>query len=57
MNRYRVANVILSVALSIVFGVVAIMVFSTSYQRAFEALLDLFGSFKYYFCVLFGKSV
>lgn len=57
MNRYRVANVILSVALSIVFGVVAIMVFNTSYLRAFEALLDLFGSIKYYFCVLFGKSV
>ncbi len=57
MRQYRVANVILSVALSIVFGVAAIMVFSSSYLRAFEALLDLFGSIKYYFCVLFGKSV
>ena len=54
MKRYRVFNVIVTVLIFIGFTLLGIFVFRLSYCRSFEALIDLYGSFKYYFCVLFG---
>ena len=50
-------NIALTVALTIAFILLGAFVFRVAYCRTFEALIDLYGSFKYYFCVLFGFSV
>ncbi len=50
----RVVNILLTVALTIGFILLSIFVFKDSYFRAFEGLIDLLNSFKYYFCEILG---
>lgn len=57
MKWQKRLNIALTVALSIAFIFLGAFVFKVAYCRTFEALIDLYGSFKYYFCVLFGFSV
>lgn len=57
MKWQKRLNIALTVALTIAFILFGVLVFGVAYQRVFEALIDLYGSFKYYFCVLFGFSV
>ena len=54
MKWQRRLNIALTIALTAVFILLGVFVFRLSYCRTFEALTDLYGSFKYYFCVLFG---
>ena len=54
MKRYRRFNIIVTVAIFVGFTLLGIFVFRVSYCRSYEALIDLYGSFKYYFCNLFG---
>lgn len=54
MKWQKRLNIALTVALSIAFILLGAFVFRVAYCRTFEALIDLYGSFKYYFCVLFG---
>ena len=54
MKWQKRLNIALTVALTIAFILFGVLVFGVAYQRVFEALIDLYGSFKYYFCVLFG---
>ena len=54
MKRYRRFNIIVTVAIFVGFTLLGIFVFRISYCRSYEALIDLYGSFKYYFCNLFG---
>ena len=54
MKWQRRLNIGLTIALTTAFILLGVFVFRLSYCRAFEALTDLYGSFKYYFCVLFG---
>ncbi len=53
-KHIRVASICLTTLISIGFILLGIFVFAKSYLRTFEALTDLLGSFKYYFCVIFG---
>lgn len=57
MRLQKRLNIALTVALSIAFILLGAFVFRVAYCRTLEALIDLYGSFKYYFCVLFGFSV
>lgn len=54
MKWQKRLNIALTVALTIAFILFGVLVFGVAYQRVFEALIDLYGGFKYYFCVLFG---
>ena len=54
MKWQKRLNIALTIALTTAFILLGAFVFRLSYCRAFEALTDLYGSFKYYFCVLFG---
>ena len=54
MKWQRRLNIVLTIALTATFILLGVFVFRLSYCRSFEALTDLYGSFKYYFCVLFG---
>lgn len=54
MKRYRRFNIIVTVVIFVGFTLLGIFVFQLSYCRRFEALIDLYGSFKYYFMNLFG---
>ena len=54
MKRYRRFNIIVTVVIFVGFTLLGIFVFQLSYCRSFEALIDLYGSFKHYFCNLFG---
>ena len=54
MKWQKRLNIGLTIALTTAFILLGVFVFRLSYCRAFEALTDLYGSFKYYFCVLFG---
>ena len=54
MKRYRRFNIIVTVVIFVGFTLLGIFVFQLSYYRSFEALIDLYGSFKYYFMNLFG---
>ena len=54
MKWQRRLNIALTIALTTTFILLGVFVFRLSYCRSFEALIDLYGSFKYYFCVLFG---
>ena len=54
MRLQKRLNIALTVALTIAFILLGAFVFRVAYCRSFEALIDLYGSFKYYFCVLFG---
>ena len=57
MRLQKRLNIALTVALTIAFILLGAFVFRVAYCRTFEALIDLYGSFKYYFCVLFGFPV
>ena len=54
MKWQRRFKITLTIALTTVFILFGVFVFGVAYQRTFEALIDLYGGFKYYFCVLFG---
>lgn len=57
MKWQKRLNIALTVALSIAFILLGAFVFRVAYCRTFEGLIDLYGSFKHYFCVLFGFPV
>lgn len=57
MRLQKRLNIALTIVLTIAFILLGAFVFRVAYCRTFEALIDLYGSFKYYFCVLFGFSV
>ena len=57
MRLQKRLNIALTVVLTIAFILLGAFVFRVAYCRTNEALIDLYGSFKYYFCVLFGFSV
>ena len=57
MKWQRRLNIALTIVLTTAFVLLGTFTFRQSYCRIFEALIDLYGSFKYYFCVLFGFSV
>lgn len=57
MRLQKRLNIALTVALTIAFILLGAFVFRVAYCRIFEGLIDLYGSFKYYFCVLFGFPV
>ena len=54
MKRYKVINVTVTVLIFVGFTLLGIFVFRVSYCRSYEALIDLYGSFKYYFGNLLG---
>ena len=54
MKCQRRLNITLTIALTTAFILLGIFTFRQSYCRTIEALIDLYGGFKYYFCVLFG---
>ena len=54
MRLQKRLNIALTIALTIAFILLGAFVFRVAYCRYKEALIDLYGSFKYYFCVLFG---
>ena len=56
MKLQKRLNIALTVALTIAFILLGAFVFRVAYCRYIEALIDLYDSFKYYFCVLFGLS-
>ena len=56
MKRYKRFNIIVTVVIFVGFTLLGIFVFQLSYCRSFEALIDLYGSFKYYFMNLFGME-
>ena len=56
MKWQRRLNIWLTIALITAFILLGVFVFRIAYVRTFEGLIDLYGSFKYYFCVLFGLS-
>lgn len=57
MKWQKRLNIAFTVALTIAFILLGTFVFRVAYCRTFEGLIDLYGSFKYYFCVLFGFPV
>ena len=57
MKWQKRLNIALTVGLTIAFILLGAFVFRVAYCRTFEGLIDLYGSFKYYFCVLFGFPV
>ena len=57
MKRYRRFNIIVTVVIFVGFTLLGIFVFQPSYCRSYEALIDLYGSFKYYFINLFGIEI
>ena len=54
MRLQKRLNIALTIALTTAFILLGIFTFRQSYCRTIEALIDLYGGFKYYFCVLFG---
>ena len=54
MKWQRRLNIALTIVLTTAFILLGIFTFRQSYCRTIEALIDLYGGFKYYFCVLFG---
>ena len=57
MRLQKRLNIALTVTLTIAFILLGAFVFRVAYCRTIEGLIDLDGSFKYYFCVLFGFPV
>lgn len=53
MKWQKRLNICFTVMLTSVFILLGIFVFRQSYCRVIEALIDLFGGFKYYLCTLF----
>ena len=56
MKRLRVFNITLTVLLSLLFIMLGIFHFGSSYLRLFESLGDLWQSIKYFFCMIFGLN-
>lgn len=54
MTRIERVNIALTVIISLGFAALAVFVFSSSYLRLWETLVDLWSSIKYYFCELFN---
>lgn len=54
MRLQKRLNIALTIALTIAIILLGAFVFRVAYCRIFEALIDLYGGFKYYLCVLFG---
>ena len=54
MKWQRRLNIALTIALTTAFILLGVFVFGVAYRRVFEALIDLYGGFKYYLYVLFG---
>ena len=54
MRLQKRLNIALTVAFTIAFILLGAFVFRVAYCRYKEALIDLYGGFKYYLCVLFG---
>ncbi len=54
MKWQRRLNIALTIVLTTAFILLGAFVFRVAYCRTFEGLIDLYGSFKYYFCILFG---
>ena len=54
MKWQKRLNIALTIALTIAFILLGAFVFGVAYCRYKEALIDLYGGFKYYLCVLFG---
>ena len=54
MKWQRRLNIALTIVLTTAFILLGIFTFRQSYCRTIEALIDLYGGFKYYFRVLFG---
>ena len=54
MKWQKRLNIALTVAFTIAFILLGAFVFRVAYCRYKEALIDLYGGFKYYLCVLFG---
>ena len=57
MKWQKRLNIAFTVALTIAFILLGAFVFRVAYCRTIEGLIDLYGSFKYYFCVLFGFPI
>lgn len=57
MKLQRRLNITLTIALTTIFILLGAFVFRVAYCRYKESLIDLYGSFKYYFCVLFGFPI
>lgn len=53
MRKYKVFNVTVTVIITTLSVVAAVFIFSTSYLRFWESLVDLWASIKFYFCELF----
>ena len=53
MKWQKRLNIALTIALTVAFILLGAFVFRLSYLRCIEALTDLFGSIKYYFCKIF----
>lgn len=53
MKWQKRLNIALTIALTVAFVLLGAFVFRLSYLRGIEALTDLFGSIKYYFCKIF----
>ena len=56
MKRLRVFNITLTVLLSLLFIMLGIFHFGSSYLRLFESLGDLWQSIRYFFSMIFGLN-
>ena len=54
MKRFRILNITFSVVLTIVFILLGVFCFNTSYLRFGESVVDLWQSCKFYFFEIFG---
>ncbi len=54
MRRFRILNITFSVVLTIIFILLGVFCFNTSYLRFGESLVDLWQSCKFYFFEIFG---
>ena len=54
MKRYKYIHITLTVVLSVGYVLLGIFVFSKSYLRLGETMVDLWNSIKIYFCEIFG---
>ena len=57
MKCYKRLNVLLTIAVFAVTILLGVFVFSMSYYRLYESIIDLSGSFRYYFVNLFGGYI
>ena len=52
MKKKNIKFIVLSILITISFGVIGYFIYKNSYLRISESLIDLFYSIKYYFCTL-----